>query len=88
MANIAPTKSDLQDTLDQIQDILEAAYTPESSREDLAAAVGDALDALAPPEEADADADEDEDEDDDGNGADSDNGRYTGIWEIRNDKRD
>jgi len=57
--------SDLQDTLDQIHDILESVYTPESSREDLAAAVGDALNQLAGEDE---DEDEDADEDDDDNG--------------------
>ena len=64
MPNNTPTKSDLQDTLDQIQDILETVYTPESSRGDLAAAVGDVLDQLArPEEEEDEDSDSDSDED-------------------------
>jgi hypothetical protein len=40
------TKADLQDCVDQATQILTEAYTPESSREDLAAAVGDALAAL------------------------------------------
>ena len=46
MAN-GDTKADLQDAIDQATQILSDAYTPESSREDLAAAVGDALDALS-----------------------------------------
>jgi hypothetical protein len=36
------SKADLQDTLDQIADILDDAYEPQSSREDPAAAVGEA----------------------------------------------
>ena len=55
------TKSDLQEILDNIEEILDSAYTPESTREDLAAAVGDALDALSG-----------EDEDGNGNGDDED----------------
>ena len=57
------TKADMQDCLDQVQDILPDAYTPEASREDLAA-IGDALDVLegnAPEDDTDAD-----DSDDDG----------------------
>src|SRR5215469_13959365 len=46
MTNSNLTKSDLEDVCDQVQDILTDAYTPESSREDLAAAIGDALDLL------------------------------------------
>ena len=44
--NGSMTKADLADVCDQVQDILEDAYTPEASREDLAAAIGDALDLL------------------------------------------
>jgi hypothetical protein len=62
------SKADLEGILDNVQDILETAYTPESSREDLVAAVSDALDQLAGPEEEDEDEDIDEDD------ADSDNG--------------
>ena len=54
------TKTYLQDCIDQATDILTDAYTPEASREDLAQAVGDALDALSG----------DYDEDEDGDGAD------------------
>jgi hypothetical protein len=60
------TKTDLQDCVDQAIDILTDAYTPESSREDLAAAVGDALDAL---EGNGGDEDDDDDADDDGDAA-------------------
>jgi len=58
------TKADLQDTLDQVQSILQDAYQPESTREDLAAAVGDALDAIGG-ENADEDEDLDDDDDSD-----------------------
>jgi hypothetical protein len=51
------SKADLQDCIDQATEILTAAYTPEASREELAAAVGDALDALS------GEGDEDEDDD-------------------------
>jgi len=57
------TKAGMQDCLDQVQDFLTDAYTPEASREDLAA-IGDALDVLernAPEDDTDAD-----DSDDDG----------------------
>jgi hypothetical protein len=53
------TKDDLQDRNDQATAILTDAYTPEASREDLAQAVGDALDALS------GDYDDDGDDDDD-----------------------
>ena len=54
------TKSELQDCVDQALDILQGAYVPESDRETLAAAVGDAIAAL------EGDYDEDDDDDDDG----------------------
>lgn len=41
------TTGELQTTLDQVPQLLQDAYQSESSREDLAAAVGDALDVLA-----------------------------------------
>jgi hypothetical protein len=59
------SKADLQDCIDAATQILEDAYTPEASREDLACAVGDALDALSGDYE-----DEDEDEEDTDNDAD------------------
>ena len=63
MAN-GDTKADLQDAIDQATQILSDAYTPESSREDLAAAVGDALDALSGNgDDDDDDVDDDDDSD-------------------------
>jgi len=59
------TKSDLEDCIDQATEILTAAYTPEASREELAAAVGDALDALSGEADEDDDQDGDDDQDDD-----------------------
>jgi hypothetical protein len=55
------TKSELQDCVDQALDILQAAYVPESDRETLAQAVGDAIAAL----EGDGDEDDDGDDTDD-----------------------
>jgi hypothetical protein len=63
MAN--DTKADLQDAIDQATQILSDAYAPESSREDLAAAVGDALDALSGDGGDDDDGDDDDLNDDD-----------------------
>jgi hypothetical protein len=56
------TKADLQDQLDQIGQILTDAYVPESDRETLAAAIGDALNVI---EGGDDDEDDAETEDDD-----------------------
>jgi hypothetical protein len=71
MAN-GDTKTDLQNAIDQATQILSDAYTPESSREDLAAAVGDALDALSGDGGDDDDVIDDDDDGDDaaGNAAD------------------
>jgi hypothetical protein len=55
------SKAELQDCIDQAKQILEDAYQPESDRETLAGAIGDALDALS----GDYDGDEDDDQDDD-----------------------
>jgi hypothetical protein len=57
-----PTKATLEGQIDQAIGILEDAYTPESSREDLAEAIGQALDVLRSDEE---DEDESDEEDDD-----------------------
>jgi hypothetical protein len=61
------TKADLQDVCDEVQDILTDAYTPEASREELAAAIGDALDLLenGPTDDTDTDGDDDSDDDTD-----------------------
>jgi hypothetical protein len=60
MANNAnPSKGELQERIDSAIDLLDDAYAPETTREDLAQAVGQALDVLNG-------EDEDEDEDDSG----------------------
>jgi len=61
----AMTKAELEDCLDRATEILTEAYAPEASREELATAVGEALDALAG-----GDEDEDSDGDEDGDGQD------------------
>ena len=53
------TKSELQDAVDQALDILQGAYVPESDRETLAQACGDAISVLEG-----GDLDEDDDGDD------------------------
>jgi hypothetical protein len=63
MAQIAGTKSGLQDQIDDAIDILDDAYAPETTREDLAEAVGRALDVLRG-EEDEEDEDEDAEDDD------------------------
>ncbi len=60
MAQIAGSKTSLQDQIDDAIDILDDAYAPETTREDLAEAVGRALDVLRGEED-----EEDEDEEDD-----------------------
>jgi hypothetical protein len=65
------TKSELQGQVDQAAAILNDAYTPESTREELATAVGDALDILngedEDPDEDESDAElDEEDEEDEG----------------------
>jgi hypothetical protein len=64
VANGSTTKAELEDMVDQVTQILQGAYTPESSREDLAAAVGDALDVLGGAEEDEDDDDDAADDDD------------------------
>jgi hypothetical protein len=54
-----PSKLELEDQIDQAIDVLDDAYAPESTREELAEAVGQALDILRGEEE-------EEDEDDTG----------------------
>jgi len=63
------TKVDTKDVCDQLQDILSEAYTPEASREELAAAIGDALDLLE-----NGPTDDTDDTDDDSYGGDDDQG--------------
>jgi hypothetical protein len=58
------TKTDLQGQIDEAIDVLDDAYQPESTREDLAEAIGHALDVLRGEEEEDEeDADDAGDED-------------------------
>jgi hypothetical protein len=60
------TKTELQETIDSAIETLNEAYTPETTREDLAAAVGEALDILNGEDDSDEDTDEtDSDEDED-----------------------
>jgi hypothetical protein len=59
------TKSELEDCIDQVTEILQAAYTPEATREEMAAAIGDALDALSGEDTGDEN-DDGSDGDDDG----------------------
>lgn len=59
-------KTDLQDQIDEAIETLDDAYTPESTREQLAEAVGEALDILrGEDEEEEEDLDEDEDDNQD-----------------------
>jgi len=62
MAASGPTKAELQDTIDSAISVLNDAYAPESTREELATAVGQALDILNGEDEDEDDEDE-EDED-------------------------
>ena len=58
------TKTELQEQIDNAIDTLNEAYTPETTREDLAAAVGEALDILnGEDEESDEESDLDEEGD-------------------------
>jgi hypothetical protein len=63
----APSKADLQDTIDSAIEILADAYEPESTREELAESVGSALRTLRDEGEDDEteDSDELDDSDDD-----------------------
>ena len=60
MAAVTTTsKSDLQDQIDRAIATLDDAYQPETTREDLAQAVGEALDILRGEDEEAEDEDED-----------------------------
>jgi len=63
MAASGPSKADLQDSIDRAIETLTEAYTPEASREDLAGAVGEALDILNGEEEDDDSTDESDEDD-------------------------
>jgi hypothetical protein len=49
------SKADLQDRIDQAIDVLDDAYAPETTREDLAAAIGTSLDILRGESDDDSD---------------------------------
>ena len=53
------TKGDLQDQIDEAIDVLDDAYAPESNREELAEAIGKALDVLRGEDTDSEDNDED-----------------------------
>ena len=65
MAGTTPTKADLQDTIDDAIETLNGAYTPEATREELAVAMGEALDILNGEDDEDDSTDDDLDEGDD-----------------------
>jgi hypothetical protein len=56
-------KTDLQGQIDEAIDFLDDAYQPESTREDLAEAIGNALDVLRGEEEDEEDTDDAGDDD-------------------------
>lgn len=58
MPNNGGTKQDLQQQLDDIEDILDAAYQVEASREDMASAISQALDILQGEDDSDVDDDD------------------------------
>jgi hypothetical protein len=60
----APSKADLQDTIDSAIEILDDAYEPESTREELAEAVGSALRTLRDEGEEEEVEEDEEDLDD------------------------
>ena len=53
------TKSDLQDAIDSAIDALEAVYLPESTREEMAAGIAEALSALEGDDTSNDDSDDD-----------------------------
>jgi len=59
------TKSELEEQIDGALQVLNDAYTPEASREELAEAVGNALDILNGEDADDSDDDDSDDEADD-----------------------
>ena len=61
------TKDELQTLVDDIQDCREDVYTPESSREELAEAVGKVLDMIDGGDESEDEEDEDDEETEPGN---------------------
>ena len=69
MAGAGPSKTELQDAIDSAVGVLDEAYAPEATREELATAIGQALDIL---NGEDDDSSEDETDDDESGDDDSD----------------
>jgi len=69
MAGSGPSKAELQDAIDSAVGVLDEAYAPEATREELATAIGQALDILNGEDE---DSSEDESDDDENGEDDSD----------------
>jgi len=65
MAASGPSKAELQETIDDAIEVLDAAYAPETGREELASAVGQALDILNGEDDSESE-DETEEEDEEG----------------------
>jgi hypothetical protein len=64
MAGTSLTKTELQDTIDSAIETLNEAYAPEATREELATAVGEALDILNGDEDDTDESTDDSEEDD------------------------
>jgi hypothetical protein len=62
MANLRQQVDDLQEVLDLVESVLQDSYQPEASREELAAAVGEALGIISPDESGGAAEEEHEEE--------------------------
>jgi hypothetical protein len=62
MASLRQQVDDLQEVLDQVESVLQDSYQPETSREELAAAVGQALGIISPDESEETVEEEDEEE--------------------------
>jgi hypothetical protein len=62
MANLKQQVADLQEIIDQVDGVLQEAWEVTATREELAEAIGTALDIISPDNDSDA-GDEDEEED-------------------------
>jgi hypothetical protein len=62
---MATKKADLQDQIDRAIEVLDDAYAPETTREDLASAIGSSLDILRGDDEEEDTEDSDDDDSDD-----------------------
>jgi hypothetical protein len=65
MATLKEQLEDLENVMSEAQSVLEEAYRPEATREELAEAVGAALDIISGEDSDESDEDDDEDEDED-----------------------